>query len=71
LSHLKNTGQIEEEADIVLILHREEELNPLPENIGMANIEIAKQRSGPTGNVTVGWNARLTHFYNLERRYVT
>jgi len=70
LSHLKNTGQIEEEADMVLILHREEALNPLPENRGLANIEIAKQRSGPVGNVTVGWNAKLTQFYNLERRYV-
>lgn len=68
LYHLKNTGQIEEEADIVFILHREEVLNPLPENKGLANIEIAKQRSGPIGNVTIGWNAKLTQFHNLEWR---
>lgn len=69
LTNLKNTGQIEEEADIVLILHREEAFKPLPSNKGIATITVAKQRGGATGCLQLGWDAKRTHFYNIERTY--
>jgi replicative DNA helicase len=66
LADLKNTGQLEEEADIVLLLHREEEYNPLPENKGKANLEIAKHRGGPCRDIELHWDAKRTLFTNAE-----
>jgi replicative DNA helicase len=66
LADLKNTGQLEEEADIALLLHREEEYYPLPENKGMANLEIAKHRGGPCRDITLNWDAKRTLFTSAE-----
>jgi len=53
LSDFKNTGQLEEEADIALLLHREEEYYHSPENAGKANLEIAKHRGGPCRDIAL------------------
>jgi len=66
LADLKNTGQLEEEADIVLLLHREEEYNPLPENKGKANLEIAKHRGGPCRDIELLWDAKRTLFTSAK-----
>jgi replicative DNA helicase len=51
LSDLRESGDIEQDADIVAFIHREEKYNPTEENAGMADIDIAKQRNGWTGLV--------------------
>jgi len=66
LADLKNTGQLEEEADIALLLHREEEYYPSPENKGKANLEIAKHRGGPCKDITLRWDAKRTLFTSIE-----
>jgi len=66
LSDLKNTGQLEEEADIALLLHREAEYYPLPENKGLANLEIAKHRGGPCKDIELRWDAKRTLFMDAK-----
>lgn len=66
LADLKNTGQLEEEADIVLLLHREEEYYPLSKNEGKANLKIAKHRGGPCRDIALNWDAKRTLFTSAE-----
>jgi replicative DNA helicase len=66
LADLKNTGQLEEEGDIVLLLHREEEYYPSPENKGNANLEIGKHRGGPCRDIELRWDAKRTLFTSAE-----
>ncbi|TCO69541.1 replicative DNA helicase [Marinisporobacter balticus] len=66
LSDLRETGQIEYDADIVMFIHREEYYDPSSENRGEAEIIIAKQRNGPVGIVKLGWVAPCTKFIDYE-----
>lgn len=71
LSDLRESGQIEYDADLVMFVHREEYYNPTPENQGKAEVIIAKQRNGKLGIVELGWLAPYTRFVNanlIERR---
>ena len=64
LGDLKNTGQLEEEGDLIFFIHREWEYNRTKEELkdkGM--ISIAKHRMGPTRDIPVVWDARTTRFY--------
>ncbi len=65
LSDLRESGSVEQDADNVLFIHREEYYTPKPENANLAEIIIAKQRSGPTGTVKLFWDGRFTRFANL------
>lgn len=68
LSHLRESGSIEFEADIVMLLHREDYYKrgeEVEECKGVAEIIIAKQRNGPTGTVELRWDAKCTRFQNL------
>ncbi|MBL9140220.1 MAG: hypothetical protein JNK53_00005, partial [Phycisphaerae bacterium] len=75
MSDLRESGSIEQDADVVLMLHREEyyhmadpnwgEQNPDKRNV--AEIIIAKQRNGPTGTVRMLWDSRSTAFRNLTQ----
>lgn len=67
LNHLKESGEIEQTADVVAFIYREDYYNPQTENQGMADIIIAKQRNGPTGTVKLGWQKQYTRFVSLER----
>lgn len=70
LSDLRDSGAIEQDADLVCFIHREEYYNPeAEEEKGMSDIIIAKQRNGETGTVKLGWRGEYTKFYNLERNY--
>lgn len=72
LSDLRDSGAIEQDADIVIFLKREdyyEDEDEAAETSGDGNVcdvNIAKHRSGPTGTVKLAWVARYTKFGNLE-----
>ena len=68
LSDLRESGAIEQDADIVMFIYREEEHKPTEENRGIAEIIIGKQRNGPTGTVKLAFIKEFTRFENLEWR---
>jgi len=67
LSDLRESGAIEQDADLVMFVYREEYYKPTEENQGIAEIIIGKQRNGPTGTVKLAFINRFTRFENLER----
>ena len=67
LSDLRESGSIEQDADLVLMLYREEYYQPDSIDRGVAEIIIAKQRNGPTGTVKMLFQAELTKFLNMQR----
>ena len=68
LSDLRDSGAIEQDADIVMFIYREEEYKPSDENRGLAEIIIGKQRNGPTGSRKLAFIKEFTRFENLEWR---
>jgi replicative DNA helicase len=68
LSDLRESGAIEQDADLVLLLLREEYYNPTEENKGMAELMIAKQRNGPVGSIKLAFVAEYARFDNLSYR---
>jgi replicative DNA helicase len=63
-----NSGALEQDADVVMFIYREEEYKPTDENRGIAEINIGKQRNGPTGTVKLAFIKEFTRFENLEWR---
>ncbi len=70
LSDLRESGAIEQDADLVCFLYREEYYNPETEKVGQAELIIAKQRNGSVGTVNLSWDGRYTKFGDLERQYI-
>lgn len=67
LSDLRESGSIEQDADIVMFLHREDYYDPNTEKKNIAEVIIAKNRSGSTGTVELAWIPEYTKFANLYR----
>lgn len=69
LSDLRESGSIEQDADIVIFLYRDEYYNPETEKPNTCEINIAKQRSGPTGSVELTWLGAYTRF--VDKSHIT
>ncbi len=67
LSDLRDSGSIEQDADVVMFLHREEYYNKETEDRNIGEVIIAKQRNGPLGTVKLAWLSEYTTFANLAR----
>ncbi len=69
LSDLRESGAIEQDADIVMFLYRDDYYNENSEDKNVAEVIIAKHRGGSTGTVKLAWLGDFTKFANLERRF--
>jgi replicative DNA helicase len=67
LSDLRESGAIEQDADVVVLILREEYYSPSPENEGIAEVIIAKQRHGPVGSMKLAFIQEYTRFENIAR----
>lgn len=71
LSDLRDSGSIEQDADIVMFIYRDEYYNPdTTERPNIAELNIAKHRNGPTGTIDLYWHGKLATFRNLQRQEI-
>ncbi len=68
LADLRESGSIEQDADIVMFLYRDAYYNKASENPNIAECIIAKNRHGETGTINLAWNGQFTEFSTLETR---
>jgi replicative DNA helicase len=69
LSDLRESGAIEQDSDAVILIHREDQGDPDSARVNEADIIVAKQRSGPTGEVPLGFQGQYSRFVSLARDY--
>lgn len=69
LSDLRESGSIEQDADIVMFIHREEMTNPETERKGMADLIVAKHRNGPTGKVELYFVREQARYRAVEKKF--
>ena len=69
LSDLRESGSIEQDADVVMLIYRDEYYNTQTEEPGTAEIAIAKNRNGPTGMIKLPWSGQHTRFGQPESQH--
>lgn len=67
LADLRESGALEQDADVVIFIYREEKYNPDTNKKGVADIIIAKQRNGPTGTIELAFFPEITRFENMQQ----
>ena len=67
MSDLRESGAIEQDADVVMFIYRDDYYNHDTEKKGIAEVIIAKQRNGPIGTIELKWSPEYTKFFNLEK----
>jgi replicative DNA helicase len=68
LSDLRESGDMEQDADIVIFLYRDEYYNPGTERAGICEIDVAKNRNGPVGEIDLFFSPEKMRFANLMRK---
>ncbi|MCA1849136.1 MAG: replicative DNA helicase [Actinobacteria bacterium] len=68
LSDLRDSGALEQDADMVMFLYRDEYYNSDSDDKGVAEVIVGKHRNGPTGKVQLAWMEQYTKFASLARR---
>lgn len=69
LSDLRESGAIEQDADVVLMLYREDYYNKETENKNICEVNVSKNRHGETGDVKLAWDGRFTRFDSIEWKH--
>ena len=67
LNHLRESGAIEQDADVIMFIYRDESYNAESDQRGTAEILVAKHRNGPTGSVRLAFLDHYTKFANMAR----
>lgn len=70
MSDLRESGSLEQDADLVMFIYRDEYYRPDTEKKGIAELIVAKQRNGPVGTIELAYLKEYTRFMNLSRRSV-
>jgi len=71
LSDLRDSGSIEQDADVVMFIYRDDYYNPdNSERPNIAEVNVAKHRNGPTGAIDLFWHGKLATFRNLHRQEI-
>ena len=65
ISDLRESGSIEQDADMVILLHREDMYNPDSDRVGEADMIIAKHRGGPTKTIPLAFSGKYSRFNNM------
>jgi replicative DNA helicase len=68
LADLRDSGSLEQDADLVMFIHRDDYYDPYSERKEVADLIVAKQRNGPVGEIELMWDAATTTFRTTERR---
>jgi len=68
LSDLRDSGNIEQDADVVMFIYRPAQYKDEEEYEGQTEINVSKQRNGPTGIINLKWNEKVTRFFDVDKR---